>query len=287
MSYKCRACNLNDVQQAGELCEYCATDQDPYAAALSQNMGMAQGGSQSAPARTATRKSPRILINGGTSAQVATRQNSSAAAQAPSTPVVKRGGHAPARVTTPAQAAPQAVAAQPAYLTSGITKNLYVDTHRRWVITKWFRSLFMGIPFSFENDITMFQVFPDYTGQTTNALGNACDQVVVYGKVNMGSVSENNDVEVFGHRDSKGNIVAKRIRNKATGTVVSPSGVIPVWGIWALTVIAIALLVFAYMAVGLQGFITAAIILFIVTHLPLIFKIIFSIIGFALLRNKR
>lgn len=78
--------------------------------------------------------------------------------------------------------------------------------------------MFKGIPYALDNDITMFQVFPDYTGTSLNAMGNACDQVIVYGKLNAGAVSENNDVEVYGHRDADNNIVAKKIVNKASGT---------------------------------------------------------------------
>lgn len=54
---------------------------------------------------------------------------------------------------------------------------------------KWFRSMFTGIPFTLDNDVVMFQVFPDCTGTSLNAVGNACDQGIVYGKVNNGSIN--------------------------------------------------------------------------------------------------
>ncbi|MFR0986176.1 MAG: hypothetical protein ACLSFZ_06310, partial [Frisingicoccus sp.] len=76
--------------------------------------------------------------------------------------------------------------------TKGIIKNVAADQERIPFIFKVFRSLFKGVPLTITNDITTFQVFPDYTGQSLNALGNACDQVSVYGKVNAGIISENN-----------------------------------------------------------------------------------------------
>lgn len=56
---------------------------------------------------------------------------------------------------------------------------------------------------------------PDYTVTLLNAVGNACDQVIVYGKVNNGSINENNDIEVYGHRDAYGNVIAKMIIRRA------------------------------------------------------------------------
>ena len=58
-------------------------------------------------------------------------------------------------------------------LTSGITKNISVDTQKRSALVKIGRSLFKGIPFTLDDEITMFQVFPDYTGTSLNAMGNA------------------------------------------------------------------------------------------------------------------
>jgi hypothetical protein len=75
------------------------------------------------------------------------------------------------------------------------------------------KSLFSGIPYTLDNDLTTFQVFPDYSGKTVTASGNACDQVIVYGKVAAGVISENNSVEVYGKRDSNNNIISDKIKN--------------------------------------------------------------------------
>ena len=80
---------------------------------------------------------------------------------------------------------------------------------------------FKGVPFTLDDDVTMFQVFPDFTGTSLNVLGNACDQVIVYGRLNNGAVSENNDVEVYGRRDSNNNVIAKTIKNTAKSTAKS------------------------------------------------------------------
>lgn len=119
-------------------------------------------------------------------------------------------------------------------ITSGITKNIKTDKEYKSFFAKLFQTLFNGIPYVPSGNITMFQVFPDFGGTALTSLGNACDQVIVYGKLKNGVVSENNDVEVYGKRDSSNNIVAKEIRNVATGTTITPEGVIPAGVIWGI-----------------------------------------------------
>lgn len=47
-----------------------------------------------------------------------------------------------------------------------------------------------GIPFALDDTVTMFQVFP--VGTSQNAMGNACDQVIVFGRLGIGSVRDGN-----------------------------------------------------------------------------------------------
>lgn len=301
MSYKCRICGTNDVEQAGDVCELCAIGQDPYAAAIQNNnvtpevskQGLFQPQTSGdtgnyTPSRGKNRK---VLLNGGASVanldpygnSIVTQDESSVQVyQAGQVPVSQQVTNQPITIPVGNTNATGSVTGvnknEP--LTSGITKNISVDVQKISALRKLFRTLFKGIPFTLDNDITMFQVFPDYTGTSLNAMGNACDQVIVYGKLNAGAVAENNDVEVYGHRDADNNIVAKKIINKASGTTATPDRVIPVAVIWAITIIAFAALTFFAWTCGVEGIVWAVIIILCLTNLPLVFKIIAGIFGF-------
>lgn len=158
--------------------------------------------------------------------------------------------NSPAQVSSNTQNNQSAAPASNQPLTTGIIKNISTDTVKKSFLGKWFRSFFSGIPFSIDDDVTSFQVFPDYSGSTVNASGNACDQVIVYGKVTAGTVSENNNVEVYGKRDSGNNIIAKTIRNMASGTIVAPSRVIPSVAVRIITLAIAGLIVCGIFAIS-------------------------------------
>ena len=126
----------------------------------------------------------------------------------------------------------------------------------------------------------MFQVFPDYSGTALNAMGYACDQVIVYGKLNAGAVSENNSIEVYGHRDSNNNVVAKTIKNTASGTTITPDGVISPILVWIITLMMAALVVGVCMSLGVEGIVWVIVLIICFMNLPLILKIIGVIFGF-------
>lgn len=138
-----------------------------------------------------------------------------------------------------------------------------------------------------DDDVTMFQVFPDFLGTSLNALGNACDQVIVYGKLNNDAVSENNDVEVYGRRDSNNNIIAKTIKNKASGTTITPARTIGQGVVWFITAIVVALLAMMISGLGVEGIIWTVIIILCLTNLPKALKIFGVIIGalFSLIKR--
>lgn len=246
MAYKCRICGSNEVDNPGDVCELCAIGADPYAAGLGvaqapqyNNSGMPQQtGSGYTPKHTKNRK---VLLNGGTAvANTDPYGNDMTAAQT----------SAPVQVYAAGQLPQQSVVSKPAKkktaskvgkhpLTTGIVKNLVVDKQERSFISRWFRALFTGTPYLMDDEITMFQIFPDYTGTSLTASGNACDQVIVYGKLNHGAVNENNEVEVYGRRDLSNNIIAKTIKNKASGTVCSPKRTISCLMAWLITLIVV------------------------------------------------
>lgn len=303
MSYKCKICGVNEVDNQGDICELCAIGQDPYAQSASinqvytpvsqhkrniKNSNSSQDISSYVPKKGANRK---ILLNGGTSlANQDPYGNDMTSSDSQPSVQVYSAGQAPQVInqnTTIVNSQPVSRASGNQPLTTGITKNIMVDNQKRSVLVKWFRALFTGIPFTLDDDVTMFQVFPDFTGTALNALGNACDQVVVYGKLNNGAVSENNDVEVYGHRDSNNNIIAKVIKNKASGTTITPTGSMGQGTVWLITAIVLALMFMMISGLGIEGIIWAVIIILCLTNLPKALKIFGVVFGalFSLIKR--
>lgn len=302
MSHKCRICGVNEVDNQGDICELCAIGQDPYAQSTTANPSYTsapqhkhnilsnnnQNSGSYAPKKGANRK---VLLNGGTSlANQDPYGNDMTPTDSQPQVQVYSAGQAPQvaqQNTTVVNSQPVQRVSGSQPLTSGITKNIMVDNQKRSILTKWFRALFTGIPFTLDDDVTMFQVFPDFTGTSLNALGNACDQVVVYGKLNNGAVSENNDVEVYGRRDSNNNIIAKVIKNKASGTTITPARSMGQGAVWFITAIVLALIFMMVSGLGLEGIIWAVVIILCLTNLPKALKIFGVIFGaiFSLIKR--
>lgn len=297
MAYKCRICGSNDVAHPGDVCELCAIGQDPYASAMQNGNGYnSQPQSTYHPSAggyaPGKGKSRKVLLGGGSALSNKDPYGNEIVLQEEEQVQVYGAGQAPtvqsnASVTTSGTSSYSSTASNSdstsnasGALTSGITKNISVDTQKKSTLVKLCRTLFKGIPFTLDNEITMFQVFPDYTGTSLNAMGNACDQVIVYGKLNAGAVAENNDVEVYGYRDADNNVVAKKIVNKASGTTVTPDRVIPTGLIWGLTIFVFAAIAFFVATCGVEGIVWAIIIVLCLTNLSLVFKIILGIFGF-------
>lgn len=266
MGYVCSVCGANEVDLPGGVCELCAIGQDPYAvnndasAASNNTRQIYSIPTNDDGASNSKRNNRKVLLGGGAStANTDPYGNDMTVSNptpntTPSVPVYSAG-----QVPQQTGANPTAVNTQPVAnaantpVTSGIVRNIALDNQERKFYYKWGRTLFKGIPFMFDNEITMFQVFPDYSGSALNAMGNACDQVVVYGTLTHGAISENNDVEIFGKRDANNNIIAKTIRNKASGTIITPSRTLSPALAWILTLIAlpIAFFVIPVVVVGL------------------------------------
>lgn len=299
MAYKCRVCGVNEVDNQGDICELCAIGQDPYAqsqtashssqAASQPNTNNYRSNTGSyAPKRAGNRK---VLLNGGTSlARQDPYGNDMTDADPQPSVQVYSAGQVPQtsqQSTTVVNAPPVVKASGNQPITTGITKNIFIDNQKKSILMKWFRALFTGIPFTLDDDVTMFQVFPDFSGTSLNALGNACDQVIVYGKLNNGAVSENNDVEVYGRRDSNNNVIAKTIKNKASGTTITPKRSIGQGVVWLITVIVAALLAMMISVLGVEGVIWTVVIILCLTNLPKVLKIFGVIIGalFSLIKR--
>lgn len=265
MGYKCSICGSNEVDLLGEVCEICAIGQDPYAV---NSMGNAPSSNRNrqilntpsaddAGVPKTKHSNRKVLINGGQALndQDPYGNNIISVNNTPSGVQVYSAGQVPQQLSSDTTVATQTVSTSSSNepITAGIVKNMAVDKQERNFIYKLGRALFKGIPYTFDDAVTMFQVFPDYTGTALNAVGNACDQVVVYGTLTNGAICENNDVEVFGRRDSNNNIIAKTIRNKASGTIVSPTRTISPAVVWLLTLLSlpVAFFVIPVVAVGM------------------------------------
>lgn len=299
MGYKCAVCGSNDVENYGDVCELCSIGQDPYSSAMQGSpqvkvqVDANENNNQYRPGKSKSRK---VLLTGGAAIANTDPYGNSIIPQDPEEKVqVYQAGQVPTNQGNSAtvqkntsqkkHSSNTATGTQP--ITCGITKNITTDNQKKSFLMKWFRALFKGIPFTLDDDITMFQVFPDYTGTTLNAMGNACDQVIVYGRVKAGVVAENNDVEVYGHRDSNNNIVAKRIKNKASGATVSPERTLSFVPVWIITVIVGIMMLGMISALGAVGILWVGIILLCLTNFPLIFKIIAAVIGFIFTLLKK
>lgn len=275
MAYKCKICGTNDVEHSGGICELCAIGQDPYAIAMQGNGGNdAVSGESHKVIENATRTKPiypsgkgrsrKILLSGGiTVSNTTDSYNNSIVHQQDDSVQIYQAGQVPINtmassnqsgVTNPTNKNSETKTKSGSKnkpLTYGITKNISVDSQDKSFFQKVFRTLTQGVPYTFDNKVTMFQVFPDYSGTALNAMGNACDQVVVYGRLNSGAVSENNEVEIYGRRDSNNNIIAKEIYNKATGTTVIPEGTLSAGVVWGILIV--ILLAIGFMIVSLSG----------------------------------
>ena len=297
MTYKCRICGANEVDKQGDICELCAIGQDPYAQnqtpshgtqATSQlNNGNHNNVSYS-PKRGSNRK---VLLNDGKSLdnQDPYGNDMTTSDTQPSVQVYAAGQvpQTSQQTTTVVNATPVSKMSGIRPITTGITKNISVDNQKKSILAKWFRALFTGIPFTLDDDVTMFQVFPDFLGTSLNALGNACDQVIVYGKLNNGVVSENNDVEVYGHRDANNNVIAKKIKNKASGTIITPARALSPGWVWFVTAIVFALLTTVIWVLGVEGIIWTGVIILCLVSLPKILKVLGFIFALWFSFSKR
>ena len=296
MSYKCQVCGINEVDSPGDVCELFAIGQDPYAnSMLATNvsnyadMSNQNNNNTYVPKNSNNRK---VLINGGS--QLSNRDpygnDISLQQSVNSTVQVYSAGQAVQQqsnnmsVNTQTQT-PTKIKNQP--ISEGITRNITIDTQKKSALAKWCRSLFKGVPFTLDNDVTMFQVFPDYSGTALNAMGNACDQVIVYGRLNNGAISENNEVQIYGRRDSNNNVIAKTIKNKASGTTIVPMRTMGVGLVWFITSIFIALAASAIVGLGVEGLIWVGVIILCFTNMPLVIKILGGIFGFIFSLFKR
>lgn len=288
MTYKCIVCGLNEVRKQGGTCELCAIGEDPYAASIRRMRSVA---SESVPEVTVyddgdtakkEKRQTNLMSRVNSARDIDSRNN--AIINPPNTsplPVQRSVGvvrtvseSIPSTVTTQSE-----VSSLPQPICHGIVRNIMVDTQERRLFSRWVRTLFFGVPYTMDDTATMFQVFPDYTGTSLNAQGTVCDQIIVYGRLATGAVCENNEVEIYGKRDKNNIIVVKRIRNVASGTIIEPQRVVGTGAVWVITAIVLAFIIGLAISLGVTGMVWLLVLLFCLTHLSLVFKILGGIFG--------
>lgn len=264
--YKCRICNTNEVDHPGDICELCAIQQDPYASGGApdpyvQPVSQPEPWQQTTVSPSPRRNNRKILLQGGN--ELANRDpygndmtpyqeepvQQVQVYQAGQSGIQQTSAYAQQSNPAPAQSKPD----RNGPLAVGIVKNVNTDTEENPFFTKLFRSLFHGSPFPHDPELTTFQVFPDFTGSALNAQGNACDQVILYGKINKGVISENNDVEVYGYRDSSNNIIVSYVRNKASGTMITPTGATSATTVRVLVMMILGIIIGIFTGAGVTG----------------------------------
>lgn len=285
MAYKCRICGASDVEHQGDICELCAITQDPYASLPSIDESGSQPHISYVPNVDGHKygKGRKVLLGGGAALNNKDPYGNDIIVKNDDVNVYEGGRVSAAQNATVVSTdntygntsnTANSGSSGSKVLTYGIVKNISMDRQKKSALEKIIKCLFQGIPFALDDEITMFQVFPDYSGTSLNSSGNACDQVIVYGHLSTGVVAENNDVEVYGHRDGNYNVVASKIINKASGTVVTPDKVIPVGVVWALAIMAFVFIAICAAIYGAEAILWAVIAIICLTNLPLIIKII-------------
>ena len=303
MAYKCRICGRYDVNSEGDICDLCELDQDPYFqdqsnynnfqshlqdSAQEDNQVHSHSRPQANRQPRARRQSRRVLLNNDTEVHNQERQDSRPTNRFAAAPVqASQVGQAPQQYTNNQAnrvSSENVNQSRRQPLTSGITRNIFTDTERISGFVKWVNALFCGIPFALDDDVTTFQVFPDFLG-SVNVNGNSCDQVLVYGKLNHGVISENNNIEVYGHRDRRNNVIARKIINVATGTTIKPARTISVAVVWLITVTVLGLLTAMIAGLGWIGVALCALVALCLTNFPLVTRIggiIFRALGWLI-----
>ena len=216
---KCANCGNSDVDNAGDLCELCALGHS-HQSPKSHNHGtkrkipIKNQDDSDEDKNYGKGNSRKVLING-------TPQN------------IYSQGNTISQTTTPNQSMiltnPKPIkkvsifSRQP--ISKGFVQNFHTSNERRSFWVKWYHSFFKSVPFSSDDSIHSFEVYPDYEG-TYNDYGVLCDLILIYGRIRT-RLHNNNEVEVFGKRNNDNAIIASKVVNKASNTEIRPEKAIP------------------------------------------------------------
>lgn len=182
---KCNACNDNREYIDEALCPICG---NPLFAVMP---------------RTDHKKFRSIIINPVVQGPAASDSNLAACPTGEVVAVQNGNG----------QPVPGAVHANPSvaksdHLVEGIVRNFKEEVMPGFLIVRWFRTLFMGVPFVFDKTINSFELYSNWGVGKNNSCN--CDGVVIYGRVSRGKPNQDNTIRVWGRREANGTIVASK-----------------------------------------------------------------------------
>ena len=237
--FYCPVCGVRPVSREGEICNSC---RDPYADSGNGGYGQTSpapssfstagnagnsGQNDYQPISRPTRRiigtqAPTQQVGGGPVRGIMTGANPPAVNQpnAIQQPIQS----APLQASRPVQVVPaqdqtgtaQTDADTDGPITEGIVKNLTEGKDPGGKLSRWFRSLIMGIPYARTDDITEFQVYSNWTG-TAKPGSYSADKVIAYGNISYGKPVQDNSVRVYGVRDKNRVIIARDIQNTTDG----------------------------------------------------------------------
>jgi hypothetical protein len=97
---------------------------------------------------------------------------------------------------------------------------------------------------------------------------------MLYGKVNAGMISDNNEVAVYGYRDFNNNIVARKVCNRATGTVVMPQNAMSATAVRILALLLAILMVVVCVGLGWEGILTVIVLIIAICNWRLVLRLV-------------
>jgi hypothetical protein len=156
-------------------------------------------------------------------------------------------------------------------ISQGIARNVGANKERRLSIVRLLQTLFTGVPYATDNYVLNFQVF-------SNSGSSSCDQVMLYGKTNSHVINDYNEVEVYGRRDSRNVIIARKIINRSSGMVIRPQNAVPAFLIRLAALIVLAISIAIVSAYGAEGIVIALVMILCLLNLPLVMKILWWMI---------
>lgn len=232
MSYKCSKCNKSYVDNQGDLCDNCLTltrQQNTLNSPNNPNI-------TSNPRKVLI--APNIKVSPiGQSANPPTTP----VTVPPNTPTVSpvTPNKSPSNPTNPTTYTAVPV---PKYI-QGTVKNLRSEHLRESFFRRWGRTLFLGVPYFKYNEIQTFQLFSTNNASTANPNLHSCYEIIIYGQIKRGFLTDNNTVQVWGNKRSNNSVYARKIINVTSNTTTQTTDGIPTIVAWILTFLVPALVV--------------------------------------------
>lgn len=95
--------------------------------------------------------------------------------------------------------------------------------------------MFKGLPYINSNVVNTFQVF-EYCNEKRYEPEKR-KEIILYGKISAGKLSKNDIIKVWGNPNDNGTIIARKVINETTNTVVRINHSINSIVVWAMVII--------------------------------------------------